>query len=173
MSDTNTPHANRYKMRSTYVLLAGGLVVASALTACISGGVSQSPSVSQVSTPSASITTPSASVPNAAADQDTEERATRFDAALRQALGVQEYSELLSDPTLWGGYINGIRVQSANAFVTLQISPDDPSRKDLGQRAAKSISMLLPAEAVEGINFVVVEDATGVVIAQEQTSPIS
>lgn len=90
------------------------------------------------------------------------------------AHGVQDaYTELAaSDATLWGGYISGVRIDGARAYITLQVAADDPQRDDLGTRAAKAMSTLLPGTAVEDINWLIVEDANGTVIAQEQPNPI-
>lgn len=97
-----------------------------------------------------------------------------FETSIKTALGVSEFSELLAaDPSLWGGYISGVSVDGSNAFVTLQVSASDPSRKDLGERAAQALSTLLPSTAVEGISWIVVEDASGVVIDQKQPAPLS
>ena len=110
----------------------------------------------------------------AAASADGPEASARFEQALKDALGVQSFSELLVvDASMWGGYINGVRVEDGLAHITLQIADDDPGRDELGSRAASAISTLLPATAVEGITWIIVEDALGVVIAQEQPAPIT
>lgn len=101
-------------------------------------------------------------------------RAASLEQAIKESLGgVESFSELyVSDPTLWGGYISGVRTDGQNAFVTLQIANNDPARKDFGKRAAKALSTLLPASAVERISWIIVEDASGVVIDQKQPSPL-
>lgn len=105
---------------------------------------------------------------------DEAARAEAFDDALRSALGVSEYSELLaSDPSLWGGYVNGVRTDGGNAYVTLQITADEPGRDELGERAARAMSTLLPASAVDGVDWIIVEDAAGGMIAQERPSPLT
>jgi len=118
-----------------------------------------------------------ASVPEA---EQTETGATvgptseEFEASIKRAFGGVEFSDLhASDPTLWAGYIAGVRVERSNAFVTLQVAADDPARKELGDRAAKALSTLLTADDVDGIGWIVVEDASGTVIAQQQPKPIA
>ncbi|MSS84980.1 hypothetical protein FYJ24_09430 [Actinomycetaceae bacterium WB03_NA08] len=102
-----------------------------------------------------------------------EERSAALTQATKDAFGGQEFTEILvSDPTLWAGYINGIRVEGDLAYYTLQISADDLDREEFGQQAARALSTLLPASAVEGIDWIIVEDGAGTVIAQEQPNPI-
>lgn len=97
-----------------------------------------------------------------------------FEASIKRAFGGVEFSDLhASDPTLWAGYIAGVRVERSNAFVTLQVAADDPARKELGDRAAKALSTLLTADDVDGIAWIIVEDASGTVIAQQQPKPIA
>ena len=72
-----------------------------------------------------------------------------------------------------GGYIADVAVTGSNAFITLQVSADDPQRDDLGERAAKALSTLLTSDDVDGINWIIIQDATGTVIAQEQPAPLN
>lgn len=96
-----------------------------------------------------------------------------FGASIKNAFGGMEFSEIYaSDPSLWAGYIAGVRVEGSNAFVTLQVAADDPNRNDLGDRAAKALSTLLTADDVDGISWIIVEDASNTVIAQQQPKPI-
>lgn len=103
-----------------------------------------------------------------------EERGQAFEAALRESFGGQEYSEvLISDPSLWYGWISGVRVEGSYAYVTLQIGePRDAEWEYFGESAASALSTLLPAEAFEGIDWIIVEDATGYIIDQQQPSPL-
>lgn len=57
-------------------------------------------------------------------------------------------------------------------YVTLQVSADDPDRQSLGKRATNAMSTLLPASAVQGVDWIIVEDASGAVTAQEQPNPL-
>lgn len=99
--------------------------------------------------------------------------AEEFEASIKNALGGAEFSEIYaSDPSLWGGYVSGVRIEGSNAFVTLQVAGDDPTRNDLGGRAAKALSTLLTADQVKGVSWIIVEDASGTVIAQQQPRPI-
>lgn len=104
-----------------------------------------------------------------AGPSDTE-RTQTLEAAIKTALGVDgEFSDLYAqDPTLWGGHITDITVDGSNAHVTLQVAPDADNRDDLGERAAQALSTLLTGDAIDGIDWFIVEDATGTVIAQEQ-----
>lgn len=102
------------------------------------------------------------------------ERAASLQQALSDSFGGQTASEIIaSDPTLWAGYVNGIRVERDNAYFTLQVAPSDPARNDLGKSAAQALSTLLPAEAVRGIGWIIVEDAGGAVISQKKPNPLS
>lgn len=126
-----------------------------------------------VSAPAPAETEAEPPTEESAESRDDGARGREFDQSLRENLGVTEYSELLAaDPSLWGGYVADIRVDGANAYVTLQVGASDTTRDDLGERAARAISTLLPASAVEGIDWIIVEDATGVVISQEQPAPV-
>ncbi|MBP2437053.1 hypothetical protein [Microbacterium amylolyticum] len=108
---------------------------------------------------------------------DEDARAADLEEAIKGALGIESsFSELYAyDPSLWGGYINGVRTEGDLAFITLQVAADDPMRDDLGQRAAQALSTLLSADTIESVDigWIIVEDASGVVIAQEQPAPFS
>lgn len=94
-------------------------------------------------------------------------RSAEFEQAVKDAVGGQEFSDILaSDPSLWAGWISGIRVEGSNAYITLQIANNDPAREDFGGRAASALPTLLPADAVEGISWIIIEDASGAVIEQ-------
>lgn len=131
-----------------------------------------------VETPSPAPTTeqpaPTPTEEAAPARPTDEERAAAFDQSIRDAFGGASYAELAAqDGLTWPGYVNGIRVERSNAFVTLQVASNDPSRDELGKRAVSALSTLLPASAFEGISWIIIEDASGVVIAQEQPSPLT
>lgn len=155
------------------LFIIGGL---SSLAGCSGTEVADSTQApSATATPEAATPEPS-ETPTEAAEPAVDEvaRAAALEQAIKDSLGVETFAELYaSDPTLWGGYINGVRTANGNAFITLQVAADDPARDDLGQRAAQALSTLLPASAVEDINFLVVEDAAGVVIDQKQPAPLS
>ncbi|MGC4153576.1 MAG: PASTA domain-containing protein [Propionicimonas sp.] len=100
------------------------------------------------------------------------ERAEAIENALYEIFMEMTPDEILaSDPTLWAGYIVDIRVEGDLAYFTLQIGANDTDRDEFGGQAAKALSTLLPAEVVEGIDWLIVEDGTGAVIAQEQPNP--
>lgn len=83
--------------------------------------------------------------------------------------GVESFSDIYaSDPTLWAGYINGVRVEGARAYITLQIGNEDPNRDELGTRAAGALSKLLPTSDVRGISWIIVEDASGIEISDSR-----
>lgn len=99
-------------------------------------------------------------------------RSSSLDEALRQALGVAEYSELRErDSSLWGGYVVEVRVVGSEGFIRLRVPSDDQTRDDFGGRAAAEVATLLPASAVEGIEWLVVEDASGGEIDRQQPQP--
>lgn len=104
-----------------------------------------------------------------------EEKTQAFDRALKDGLGIDEsYQEaLVMDPSLWAGYVVGVRVDGDLAYVTLQVDRNTPDGQDLGQRAAKAISTLILQETVDTLklSWVVVEDGTGTVIDQKAFSP--
>lgn len=101
---------------------------------------------------------------------DEEARSAAFEQAIRDAFGGQEYSEVFaSDPTLWYGWISEVRTEGSNGYVTLQVGSGSPDRDDLGERAADALPRLLPADATADIDWIIVEDASGVVIAQSRT----
>lgn len=166
--------STRSKLRTAITLAAALTVVLTGVTACV-----PAEDATVEPTPTATIADRSKPAPEetpAEAEEtvDDTERATAFDRALKDALGVEDaYTELAAaDATLWGGYISDVRIDGARAYITLQVAADDPQRDDLGTRAAKAMSTLLPGAAVEDINWLIVEDANGTVIAQEQPNPI-
>ena len=105
-----------------------------------------------------------------------DEKSAMLDEDLKFALFVESsYQELLAvDPSLWGGYLVGVRVEGSDAYFTLQVDRSTPEGKDLGQRAAQALSTLLTQETVDelGISWVIVEDGAGVVIDQKMSSPL-
>lgn len=124
-----------------------------------------------VSEPEAPQETPESEPESEPEGPSDEERAQAIEQAIKDNFGGQEFTELYAqDPTLWGGYITAVTVDSANAFITLQVAPDDPNRDDLGERAAQALSTLLTGDAIDGINWIITQDATETVIAQEQTT---
>ena len=120
--------------------------------------------------------TPEPDDTTAPAAKSPEERAARLEAGIKTSLGVApdgNFSDLYAqDPTLWGGYINGVRVEGSNAYITLQVAPDETQRDGLGERAAQALSTLLTEDMVDGIDWLIIEDAAGVVIDQKQPAPI-
>lgn len=89
---------------------------------------------------------------------------------LLEQMGAESWTDvLLSDPSLWGGYINGSEVSHGVWHVRLQV--DREQDKELGERAAHAIANLVRFDhddpRVKDIDWVVVEDGAGVVIAQE------
>lgn len=105
-----------------------------------------------------------------------DEKSAMLDEDLKFALFVESsYQELLAvDPSLWGGYLVGVRVEGSDAYFMLQVDRSTPEGKDLGQRAAQALSTLLTQETVDelGISWVIVEDGAGVVIDQKMSSPL-
>lgn len=159
------------KARSSFIVTAGIVATLLGTTACATSDRGE-----PTETPAPSATTQPSETPQAeqAEEVDDAERSEALDRALKDSLGVQDaYTELAAvDASLWGGYVANVRVEGARAYITLQVAADDPQRDDLGSRAAKASSTLLPATAVEDINWIIVEDAEGTVIAQEQPAPI-
>lgn len=89
---------------------------------------------------------------------------------LLEQMGSDSWTDILmSDPTLWGGYVNGSEVSHGVWHVRLQV--DRAQDKELGERAAHAIANLVRFDhddpRVKDIDWVVVEDGAGVVIAQE------
>lgn len=89
---------------------------------------------------------------------------------LLEQMGSDSWTDILmSDPTLWGGYVNGSEVSHGVWHVRLQV--DREKDKELGERAAHAIANLVRFDhddpRVKDIDWVVVEDGAGVVIAQE------
>lgn len=104
-------------------------------------------------------------------ERSDEQKAADYEAWLKSQLGVKEFSELMaSDPTLWGGWINGIHADRDRMHVRLQVDRNDADSKDFAKRAAKSISMLVKSsddERVSNVDWVVVDDGAGNYLAQE------
>ncbi|MFC6714164.1 hypothetical protein [Branchiibius cervicis] len=67
--------------------------------------------------------------------------------------------------TSWGMTITGVQVRNKSAFVRAQISHDDKETAEKVLRGAYNI--VTTGTDYEDINFVVVEDGTGVVVVQK------
>lgn len=116
------------------------------------------------------VSKPSASAPSS---DDDGPRSEAFERALQDSFGGQSYEEVFAaDPMAWYGWIDAARVEGSNAYVTLKVGYESPDRAPLGEQAAKALSTLLPATAVEDISWIIVEDASNVVIAQQQPKPL-
>lgn len=110
--------------------------------------------------------------PEETAQPDDAARSASLEQAIKNAFGGVEFSTLLAeDPTMWAGWISEVRVEGSNAYVRLQLTPEDKN-DDIGKRAAQALSTLLTKEYVEGIDWIIVEDASGVVMAQKRPAPI-
>lgn len=88
---------------------------------------------------------------------------------LKSQLGVSEFSEILaSDPTLWGGYINGIEVDGSMMHVRLQVDHDaDQEMADRAAHAIANLARMTSDSTVDGLSWVIIEDGTGRNMAQE------
>lgn len=158
------------------VIAAISSITVTAVLASIGNNVAQegTAQVEEPVTPEPTTTEEPEAEPEPAGTTDAE-RASRFEQDLKTGLGVQDsFQELLSDPSLWGGYIADIRYQTGNIYVTLQVNGSTPDGKDLGQRAAQALSTLMTQETVDAVDYswVIVEDGSGTVIDQKQPKPI-
>lgn len=88
---------------------------------------------------------------------------------LKGQLGVSEFSEILaSDPTLWGGYINGIEVDGSMMHVRLQVDHDaDQVMADRAAHAIANLARMTSDSTVDGLSWVIIEDGSGRNMAQE------
>lgn len=88
---------------------------------------------------------------------------------LREQFGVDSFTEILiTDPTLWGRYVNGVERKGDRLHVRLQVDRD--TDQELADRAAHAIANFVrfsDDERVKDIDWVVVEDGAGVHMAQE------
>ncbi len=164
------------------LLIAGGCFAA-AITAIIVlavvGAAQRQPAASHSTTaPGVAAATPQSTFPAATQTLPTVQASSATGAGIEQAIkdafGVKDFTEFyVQDPTIWAGYIAGVRDDGVgDVFITLQVSSDDTSRDALGQRAAQALSTLLPAASVQGVRWLIVEDASHVVIAQKQPAPL-
>lgn len=177
MSTPNTPRKPWYKKVWIWAIVVAVIVIGG-ISNLVNGDRDEPDAAASTPPAAAATATPDPSAtpieePTPAVPSDVE-RAAMVEAALKDAFGGEEPAAVYaSDPSLWYGYVNGVRVENSNAFITLQIAADDPNRKPLGERAAQALSTLLPKASVEGISFLIVEDASGVVIDQKQPRPIT
>lgn len=150
--------------------IVAGVIVVSGIGNALSGGDEPEPSAEP--TQATVEDTPEAESTEEPAEADDAERSEQLEADIKAALGTEEFSDLYAqDPTLWGGYISAVTVDGSNAYITLQVGHEDDNRDDLGARAAQALSTLLAADTVEDINWIIVQDASEAVIAQEQPNP--
>lgn len=101
-----------------------------------------------------------------------EDRADGYESWLKEQFGVESFTEVLvSDPGSWAGYVNGFEANRDRMHVRLQVDRDSPKDKEMGERAATAIASLIRTgnedPRVASVDWVVVDDGTGVVIAQE------
>ncbi|MEJ6555286.1 hypothetical protein PQI51_09680 [Microbacterium esteraromaticum] len=184
MSTPSTPRKPWYKKLWIWAIVAAVIVIGGISN--LVNGDRDEPDAAPSTPPAAAATAtrePASATPSdeptpspepTPAGPSDEERAAKVQTALQDAFGGQTPSEVYaSDSSLWYGYVNGVRVENGNAFITLQVAADDPNRKDLGEGAAQALSTLLPAAAVDGLGWLIVEDASGVVIDQKQPRPIT
>jgi hypothetical protein len=168
------------------VLIASGAVAAGILGLIILGAVTGShrqpaSSESSLTAAVAAPTTEPAGAPTpemtptvVETPEATSADGAQLEQAIKDAFGVKDFTEIhVQDPSVWAGYIAAVRDDGlGNAFITLQVASDDPNRGALGQKAAQALSTLLPGAAVKGIRWLIVEDASHVVIAQKQPAPL-
>ncbi|MFD5868324.1 hypothetical protein ACFWGD_06895 [Corynebacterium sp. NPDC060344] len=117
-------------------------------------------------------TTSATAVPNSEEPSPTESdpaSANPEEDWLREQFAVESFTEILmTDPSLWGGYVNGVERKGDRLHVRLQVNRE--ADQDLADRAAPAIANLVrfsDDERVKGIDWVVVEDGAGVHMAQE------
>ena len=100
-----------------------------------------------------------------------QDKATEYEAWLKEQFGVDSFTEvLMQDSTLWAGYINGIEADGDRMHVRLQVDRTTPDGQALGERAAKAIASLIRLgddPRVNDVDWVVVEDGAGTYISQE------
>lgn len=87
---------------------------------------------------------------------------------LESQMGATPGEVITQDPTIWYGYVSGAYVDGSNLHVQLQV--DRKMDKDLGEQAAKALAnfvMFSDDHVVDGVNWAIAEDGTGVVIEQE------
>lgn len=164
-----------YKRPLTWIIVAA-LVVVGGIANLVSGDDEPEAQPTETSTPEAVSDEDEAEEPEPELEEteveeeppvDDEQRGADLEQAIRDAFGGQEFTEIfVADATLWAGWITDVRVEGSDAYITLQIAYEDPIRDELGERAASALPTLLPAEALEGISWIIVEDASGVVIDQ-------
>lgn len=172
MTAPRKPWYTRWWMWLAAVVVALIVVSAVANLAGVQAPVAdpESPATSTVSAPPASLKATPTPVEETPATADDVTRLDAIRLALSDSYGGQQPADVFaSDPTLWYGYLTDLRVKRANLYATLQVTSDDPGRRDLADRAARALSQLLPARQTNGIDYVVVEDATGTVILQQST----
>lgn len=87
---------------------------------------------------------------------------------LKDNLGVSSFTEILtSDPTLWGGYVNGVELDGGQLHVRLQVDRDSDS--EMAKRASDAIANLVrfsDDHRVSGVDWVIVEDGAGTYMSQ-------
>lgn len=99
-------------------------------------------------------------------------RTQAVDNELRTALTVQDYADVESEaPTSWAAFMQKVEVQGEIILATLDLESDDPHRGVVAENAALAISVILPADFVQGISWVVVQDASGNELARAEPMP--
>lgn len=165
-------------MKKSLALIAAG-ALALTLTACGEGDTTagEENAATTTATQDAQDTQAEETVTTAVEDTQTddaqtEDRAAGYESWLKEQFGVESFTEvLITDPSSWAGYVNGFDANRDRMHVRLQVDRDSAEGKEMGEQAAKAIASLIRSgnedPRVEGVDWAVVDDGAGVVIAQE------
>ena len=88
---------------------------------------------------------------------------------LKSQFGAEPSEVLAQNPSIWYGYVAGAYVEGSRLHVQLQV--DRKADKQMGADAAKALANFVSFSAdpvVDGVDWALAEDGTGVVIKQEK-----
>lgn len=108
--------------------------------------------------------------PPASAPDDA--RTAAVDKELRAALTVDQYADIRAvAPTSWAAAIKSVQVKGDIILATLDPEFDVADLDAAAEDVALGISVVLPANFVEGISWIVVQDAGGTELARVEPMP--
>lgn len=171
MSNTElTPQNNSHMKRNMIALIAAIVLAFVVSRSCQSD---PKPSTHEIAQSISSEATKPQTTASKPARKTTANAATKKDAMgwLTSQFGVAPSEALVQDPSIWYGYVTGAYVEYGNLHVQLQV--DRKADKALGEQAAKALASFVTLSddpVVDGVDWAIAEDGTGVIIKQEKVN---
>lgn len=171
MSDTDPTQRNGSPAKRNTLALIAAIVLAFAVSRACQAEPKQSTEELAQSISSEATkpqTTSRKPAPETKAKAETKKDAMGW---LTSQFGAAPSEVLVQDPSIWYGYVTGAYVEHGNLHVQLQV--DRKADKALGEQAAKALASFVTLSddpVVDGVDWAIAEDGTGVIIKQEKVN---